>query len=111
LYGEETWHEIRGLRERTHYLATRHAGFESAAEYFEGYSVARNRLAALQVPSTILTSEDDPVVPIQDFRDLPANPAIELIVTKHGGHCGFLKNWKLESMAEDLIASRFLAAG
>lgn len=111
LYGAETWHEIRGLRERTHYLATQHAGFESADEYFEGYSVAGNRLAALQVPSTILTSEDDPVVPIHDFRDLPANPAIELIVTEHGGHCGFLKNWKLESMAEDLIARRFLEAG
>lgn len=111
LYGEETWHELRGLRERTHYLATRHAGFGSAEEYFEGYSVAGDRLAALQVPSTILTSEDDPVVPIRDFHELPANPAIELIVTKHGGHCGFLKNWQLESMAEDLIASRFLAAG
>ncbi len=111
LYGEETWHEIRGLRERTHYLATQHAGFDSAEEYFEGYSVAGARLGALRVPSTILTSEDDPVVPIHDFRDLPANPAIELIVTRYGGHCGFLKNWKLESMAEDLIASRFLAAG
>lgn len=111
LYGHETWHEIRGLRERTHYLATRHAGFSSAEEYFEGYSVAGGRLAALRVPSTILTSEDDPVVPIRDFRDLPPNPAIELIVTRHGGHCGFLKNWKFESVAEDLIASRFLGAG
>ena len=111
LYGDETWHEIRGLRERTHYLATRHAGFASAEEYFEGYSVARDRLAALRVPATILTSEDDPVVPVRDYYELPANPAIELIVTKHGGHCGFLKNWKLESMAEDLIASRFRAVG
>jgi predicted alpha/beta-fold hydrolase len=110
LYGEETWHEIKGLRERTHYLATRHAGFQSAEEYFEGYSIADNRLAPLAVPSTILTSADDPVVPVGDFKDLPANPNLELIVTDHGGHCGFLKNWKLESMAEDLIASRFLSA-
>jgi len=110
LYGEETWHEIRGLRERTHYLATRHAGFESAEAYFEGYSIAGDRLAALQVPSTLLTSEDDPVVPVADFRDLPANPVLELIISPYGGHCGFLKNWKMESMAEDLIATRFLAA-
>lgn len=110
LYGEENWHEIRGLRERTHYLATRHAGFQNAEEYFEGYSIADDRLAPLAVPSTILTSEDDPVVPVADFASLPDNPCIELIVTEHGGHCGFLKNWKLESMAEDLIAARFLAA-
>ena len=110
LYGEETWHEIKGLRERTHYLATRHAGFQSAEEYFEGYSIADNRLASLAIPSTILTSADDPVVPVRDFGFLPDNPFIDLIVTEHGGHCGFLKNWKLESMAEDLIASRFMAA-
>jgi len=110
LYGEETWHEIRGLRERTHYLATRHAGFESAEAYFEGYSIAGDRLEALRVPSTLLTSEDDPVVPVADFQDLPANPMLELIISRYGGHCGFLKNWKMESMAEDLIATRFLTA-
>lgn len=110
LYGTETWHEIRGLRERTHYLATRHAGFESAEAYFKGYSIAGDRLAALRVPSTLLTSEDDPVVPVADFRALPENPVLELVITRYGGHCGFLKNWKMESVAEDLIAARFLAA-
>jgi predicted alpha/beta-fold hydrolase len=109
IYGDETWHEIRGLRERTHYLATRHAGFESADEYFKGYSIAGDRLAALSVPSTLLTSSDDPVVPVADFEILPANPVLELIIARHGGHCGFLKNWKMESVAEDLIADRFLA--
>jgi predicted alpha/beta-fold hydrolase len=110
LYGEETWYDIRGLRERTHYLATRHAGFASADEYFAGYSIAGDRLAQLRVPSTILTSADDPVVPVADFEALPPNPSLELIIARYGGHCGFLKNWKMESIAEDLIAERFLAA-
>jgi predicted alpha/beta-fold hydrolase len=110
LYGEETWYDIRGLRERTHYLATRHAGFESAEQYFEGYSIARDRLKPLAVPSTILTAADDPVVPVHDFHELPDNPSLELLISDYGGHCGFLKNWKLESLAEDLIAERFLQA-
>ena len=67
-------------------------------------------LASLTLPSTVLTSADDPVVPVQDFKDLPDNPCLELIISRYGGHCGFLKNWKLESMAEDLIAERFLDA-
>jgi len=111
LYGEETWHNIKGLRERTHYLATRHAGFESADEYFRGYSIADDRLAPLAVPATILTSADDPVVPVTDFDHLPESPCLELVISKYGGHCGFLKNWKLESMAEDLIAEKFLGSG
>jgi predicted alpha/beta-fold hydrolase len=94
----------------THYLATRHAGFASADEYFEGYSIAGDRLLALRVPSTILTSADDPVVPVADFEALPHNPVLELIITRYGGHCGFLKNWKMQSIAEDLIAERFQAA-
>jgi predicted alpha/beta-fold hydrolase len=108
LYGGESWHDIKGLRERTHYLATRHAGFGSADEYFEGYSIADDRLVALDVPATILTSADDPVVPVSDFYELPDNPKLELIISKYGGHCGFLKNRKLESMAEDLLEQRFL---
>ncbi len=108
LYAAETWHDIKGLRARTHYLATRHAGFESAEEYFKGYSIADDRLAPLAVPSTILTSADDPVVPVADFQHLPENPCLELVISQYGGHCGFLKNWKLESMAEDLIVEKFL---
>jgi len=110
LYGEEEWYDIKGLRERTHYLATRHAGFDSADEYFKGYSIADNRLAPIAVPATILTSADDPVVPVDDFAFLPENPLLEVIISDYGGHCGFLKNWKLDSMAEDLIAERFLDA-
>ncbi len=110
LYGDEQWLEIKSVRERTHYLATKHAGFDSADSYFDGYSIADQRLAALKVPSTVLTSVDDPVVPVGDFEDLPDNPALELIIAPYGGHCGFLKNWKLESLSEDLILQRFLGA-
>jgi predicted alpha/beta-fold hydrolase len=103
LYAGEDWNQLRGLRERTHYLATRYAGFEDSEAYYNGYSIAKDRLAALKVPSTILTSADDPVVPVEDFDSLPDIPQLEILVSAFGGHCGFLKNWKLESMAEDLI--------
>ena len=108
LYGEESWHEIRGLRARTHYLATQH-GYADADEYFEGYSVGDDRLAALAVPATILTAADDPIVPVDDFHDLPDNPWLELLISLYGGHCSFLKNWRFESLAEDLMRERFVA--
>lgn len=110
LYGDDDWHTVRGLRARTHYLATRYAGFADAEAYFDGYSIAGNRLATLKVPSTILTSADDPVVPVDDFANLPELPCLEVLVTKYGGHCGFLKNWKLESLAEDLLLERMVLA-
>ena len=102
-YEYEEWHRLGGLRERTGYLATRYYEFESLEQYFDGYSIAGDRLKAIQVPTTILTSEDDMVVPVSDFKDLPDNENIELLVTRHGGHCAFLKNWKMESLADDVI--------
>ena len=107
LYGHESWYDIKSLRARTHYLATRHAGFASAEAYFEGYSVARGRLARLSVPATLLTAADDPIVPVEDFHRLPDNPRLEPIISRYGGHCSFLKNWQFDSLAEDVIERRF----
>ncbi len=104
----EEWHKLGNLRERTGYLATRHYEFASLDQYFDGYSVAGDRLKAIGIPTTILTSADDMVVPVSDFMDLPENDHIELLVTRYGGHCAFLKNWKMESMADDVIVERVL---
>jgi predicted alpha/beta-fold hydrolase len=102
-YEYEEWHNLEGLRERTGYFATRHYEFDTLDDYLDGYSIADDRLKDLQVPTMILTSEDDPVVPVADFRELPDNENIELLVTRFGGHCAFLKNWKMDSWADDLI--------
>jgi predicted alpha/beta-fold hydrolase len=44
------------------------------------------------VPALVITSEDDPFVPCQPFRDprIARNPYIELEISAHGGHCGFV---------------------
>jgi predicted alpha/beta-fold hydrolase len=109
-YDYEAWHELKGLRRKTEFMATRYYHFESVDLYFDGYSVADNRLAALEVPATILTSADDMVIPVSDFHDLPDNDNIELLITRYGGHCAFLKNWKMDSWADDLIVARMLGA-
>ena len=107
-YDYDAWYRIGGMREKTRFLATRYYRYESLDSYFDGYSIAGDRLAPLRVPSTVLTASDDPVIPVQDAETLPDNPCLEVWVTRYGGHCGYLKNWKLESWTEDLIADRFL---
>jgi len=107
-YDYDAWHKLSGLREKTDFMATRYYQFNTLDEYFDGYSVANDRLAALDVPTTILTSADDMVIPIGDFTDLPDNDNIEFLVTRYGGHCAFLKNWKMECWADDLIVARML---
>jgi len=107
-YEYEQWHKLAGLRERTRFMATRYYQFESLEQYFDGYSIAGERLAALDISTTILTSEDDMVVPVEDLLGLPENDNIELLVTLYGGHCAFLKSWKMDSWADDVIIERVL---
>ena len=53
----------------------------------------------IRVPTLIMTAEDDPFVPVEPFRSpaITANPYITLIVTPHGGHCGFVEAASSES--------------
>jgi predicted alpha/beta-fold hydrolase len=95
-----------GMRELTEWLVVRHTDFGSLDAYFDGYSIAGDRLAALRVPAHILMAEDDPVIPFEHFRALQLPPSASLEVSKQGGHCGFLRGLGLDGYAEDWVASR-----
>jgi predicted alpha/beta-fold hydrolase len=106
-YDYEAWFALKSMWDKTQFFATRYYEFPDLESYFAGYSIAGDRLAPLAIPSTILAAADDPVIPVADIDTLPDNPLLERVVTPLGGHCGYLKSWKLESWAEDFIAERF----
>lgn len=100
----------RRLRELTAWLVARHTEFEDVAAYFDGYRISGDRMAGLQVPADILTSADDPVIPVDDFQawQLPAHARVE--IADHGGHCAFLLDTRLHGYAEGWVARRLAAA-
>ena len=97
---------LRGLTEA---LVLRHTDFGSLQAYLDGYSVAGNALAAMPIPATILTAEDDPVIPVSSFRNLQLPPNVELDISRYGGHCGFISGMNMTSFTDDYIAARFNA--
>lgn len=104
-----TSEELDGdLRELTRALVLRHTEYGSLENYLDGYSIAGERLRELRVPTTILTANDDPVIPIADFHALALPPQVELDIAAHGGHCGFIRDYALRSFTEDYIAERML---
>ncbi len=106
----ETQLRVPSLRELTAWLVARHTEFVDVDAYFDGYRISGDRMAGLQVPADILTSADDPVIPIDDFRDwqLPGNATVE--IAAHGGHCAFLHDASLRGYAEDWVAHRLSTA-
>lgn len=99
--------DMRGLMA---WLAQRHAGFDSIDAYFDSYSIAGDRLAALPVPADILMAEDDPVIPYGDFRRWQLPPGATLEVARWGGHCAFMENLAGDGFAERWLAERLCAA-
>ena len=95
-----------GMRELTEWLVVRHTDFGTLDDYFDGYSIAGDRLAGLQVPARILMAADDPVIPVTEFSalQLPASAVLE--ISRQGGHCGFLLGAGLDGFAEAWVAAQ-----
>lgn len=103
---------VLGLRMRplTQWLVERHTEFGTLERYFDGYSIARDRLAGLRVPASILMAADDPVIPVADFHQAELGAATRLEVSPWGGHCGFIENARLDGFGERWIAERLHAS-
>jgi predicted alpha/beta-fold hydrolase len=110
-FPQQTYFELdelnQNMRDLTRSLVLRHTDFGSLEGYLDGYSVAGDRLKGLHIPATILTSRDDPVIPVAAFDqlELPAN--VELDIANYGGHCGFIRDFGMTSFTDDYIAARF----
>jgi predicted alpha/beta-fold hydrolase len=68
-----------------------HHGFDGASDYYHRASALRV-VDRIRIPTLILTAEDDPFVPADQFRSasLTANPFLTVRIEAHGGHCGFV---------------------
>lgn len=94
------------MRDLTAWMVERHTDFADLGAYFDGYSIAGDRLAGLAVPADLLMAADDPVIPLRDFRDLQPGGDVRLELARHGGHCGFLENRHFDGYGERWVASR-----
>ena len=98
------------MRALTEWMVLRHTGFASLDDYWNGYSVAGERLRALPIPADILMAADDPVIPLREFEAIAGFPNVQVELAAHGGHCGFIENAKLDGYAERWVAARLIAS-
>jgi hypothetical protein len=64
-------------------------GFASAEDYYAQCS-AKQFLAAINTPTFLLASADDPFIPKETFDDLPPNHNLTVHIAPSGGHMGFV---------------------
>lgn len=98
------------IRSITRHLVQNHGDFASTDEYLAGYEITAETLAALKCPTTILAAADDPINPVADFRKLERGEPVKLVITPHGGHCGYIEDFAGQSWAEHLMVRRLTRA-
>jgi predicted alpha/beta-fold hydrolase len=65
------------------------AGFKSRDEYYTKCS-SINYAERIQTPTRILTTADDPFIPVESFEGAKFSSSVDVQIEKSGGHVGFL---------------------
>jgi uncharacterized protein len=110
LYAFTDVHRLGMVATLTDYFVARHTPYADAEEYYSHYTLRREFFRSLRMPVRILATEDDPVLPAEHAKALlGSRPEAELVtLIPHGGHCGFIEDFRLGSPLES-YAVRYLA--
>ena len=95
------------IRIMTEMLINRYSPYETARDYFAGYAIQTDALIDIPVPTTVITAEDDPIIPVADFHGLRLNAQTRLIIHHHGGHNGFIEGIRLNTWYERYMLDVF----
>ena len=106
-YDFSTALNLGNVRAITEKLIPQYTHFKSASEYFQGYSLTKSDLQDISIPTTIITAEDDPIIPVSDFLELQLSPQTQLVIHPHGGHNGFIETILLSCWYERKLSELF----
>jgi hypothetical protein len=85
------------ISDMTDYFVRKFTDYPDLFTYLNGYTITGDALANLQIPSFIIASLDDPVIPAKDIEKLATPGCLTIETTRYGGHCGFLEDFRLLS--------------
>ena len=84
---------VRSIRQFDEKILSRYWGFKGADDYYHRAAGARV-VEHIAVPTLILHAQDDPFIRLlpETRAKLLANPQIDFVETRHGGHCAYLSS-------------------
>lgn len=98
---------LNSCRSITERLIERYSNYKNAAEYFKGYALTGDIIGGIKVPTVIVASKDDPVIPVRDFYALDFKEPVSLMLHSHGGHNGFIEDIFFNCWHEKMMARLF----
>jgi len=101
--------EFKTMSRMTDYFVRHCTDYPDLQTYLNGYAITGDRLSTLTVPTTIISSMDDPVIPASDLAHLARPESLRIETTRYGGHCGFLQDYRLTSWVDQCLADIFIS--
>jgi predicted alpha/beta-fold hydrolase len=93
---------LRSVAALTDLFVREHTDYGDTGEYLARYTLTGPALNGTR--ATVVTAEDDPIIPWGDFGRLPET--LEIVTAPWGGHCGFVEGTRNASWL-DRFAVRF----
>lgn len=88
-----------------------HLQFGNSANYFDLYTLNREKLSQQRVASVIIGAVNDPVIPIEGIRNLHSLPNITLDIRSWGGHTAFVRPLPFRRLASDMVVDHMEGRG
>lgn len=90
IYDFSNIESLRTIMELTEAFVPTYTKFKDINSYFESYTLLDDVFLKINIPVTIITSKDDPIIPVEDFYNLRRNDMMRLLIQPYGGHNGFV---------------------
>jgi predicted alpha/beta-fold hydrolase len=103
LYRFDELEQLNTLTAMTEHFVVRYTEYSDLHTYLQGYAITGDRLLSLDTPTVMLLADDDPVIPIRGLADIQPAPALRVLRSKYGGHCGYINNLAFSSWVDDFI--------
>lgn len=94
---------MNSLPEMTDQLVKNHTPYRSVDDYFAQYTLKADEFTKLKNNTYIITADDDPVIPSSGLQHFKNTPKLKIYSYANGGHCGFIKNWKLDCWLDEAL--------
>ncbi len=91
----------------TDYIVDRHLPYRDAADYYARYDLRGDALARLRIDTRIIAAVDDMVIPGTAYAEVSHSDQLHLDLFDHGGHCGFIEDWRLNAYPDAASADYF----
>ena len=103
LYNQRDFATLKSLDEMNQTLIPKYTSFSELSDYFDAYAIVDDRLSQTVCPCYLHFASDDMIIPVEGVARINMSHNLQIEITDHGGHCGYISNWGFDSWQDERL--------